>query len=404
MAKTTTVGGRTAAIRRAMAGDDPTTRQGDDENDGDAADEDFPTQSPTTNPTEVPLADCFLLSLSEGGCADAGPDCEWWTDGGAAAAGAVVAAVGPADPGATAPPTAAPPPSICRIACDALSSRSSAEIDCLSTSHCEWIALFGGGGGKEDGDPHCRTRVICVGVYEKDACRDASPTCEWDDGAGVCVVATMAPTSESPTTASPTTDGPTTSPPTTDAPTATSAPTVSPSASARPTAAPVASPTATPSDSAAPSVRPTHGPSASASPSAYPTDTPHPSDHPTSSRLPTRADYEYVRPEINDVRFVTWNELSRDKQLAASDGLRYTRETWDVPGTNPIEFLRYDDLSDGQREAAGIIGFVDGISWNCWQVSWREREMKREGGIPRIDDDTDEGSSSDVFSFRSSFR
>jgi hypothetical protein len=64
--------------------------------------------------------------------------------------------------------------------------------------------------------------------------------------------------------------------------------------------------------------------------------------------------------------------------LAASDGLRYTRETWDVLGTNPIEFLRYDDLSDGQREAAGIIGFVDGISWNCWQVSWRERD--EEGG------------------------
>ena len=75
-----------------MAGDDPTTRQGDDENDGDAADEDFPTQSPTPNPTEVPLADCILVSLSEDGCADAGPDCELWTDDGAAAAGAVVVA------------------------------------------------------------------------------------------------------------------------------------------------------------------------------------------------------------------------------------------------------------------------------------------------------------------------
>jgi len=296
-----------------------------------------------------------------------------------AAAGAVVAAVvGPADPGATAPPTAAPPPSICRIACDALSSRSSAEIDCLSTSHCEWIASFGGGDG-EDGDPHyCRTRVICVEVYEKDVCRGASPTCEWDDGAGVCGVATMAPTSESPTTASPTTDEPTTSSPTTDAPTATSAPTMSPSASARPTAAPVPSPTSAPSDSPAPSVRPTHGPSASAFPSSSPTATSPPSDHPTSSLPPTRADYEYVRPKINGMRFVPWNELSRDAQLAASDGLRYTRETWDVLGTNPIEFLRYDDLSDGQREAAGIIGFVDGISWNCWQVSWRERD--EEGG------------------------
>jgi hypothetical protein len=76
MAKTTTVGGRTVAIRRAMAEDDPTTRQGDAENGGNATDEDFPTQSPTPNPTEVlPLADCFLLSLSEDGCADAEPDC-----------------------------------------------------------------------------------------------------------------------------------------------------------------------------------------------------------------------------------------------------------------------------------------------------------------------------------------
>ncbi len=376
MAKATTVGGRTAAIRRVMAGDNPTTRQGDDENDGNAADEDFPTQSPTPNPTEVPLADCILVSLSEDGCADAGPDCEWWTDDGAAAAGAVAAVVEPADPGTTAPPTVAPPPSICRIACDALLSRSSAEIDCLSTSHCEWIASFSGG-DKEDGDPHCRTRVICAEVYEKDVCKDASPTCEWDDDAKVCGVATMAPTSESPTTASPTTYEPTTSPPTTDAPTVTYAPTASPSASARPTAAPVASPTSNPSDSAAPSVRPTHGPSASASPSAYPTDTPHPSHHPTSSRLPTRADYVYVRLERNDARFATWDELPRDAQLVASNGLRYTRETWDAPGTNTIEHLRYDDLSDGQREAAGIIGFVDGIAWNCWQVSWRERD---EGG------------------------
>ena len=42
-------------------------------------------------------------------------------------------------------PPRRPPPSICRIACDTLLSRMSAEIDCLSPSHCEWIASFGGG-------------------------------------------------------------------------------------------------------------------------------------------------------------------------------------------------------------------------------------------------------------------
>jgi hypothetical protein len=55
-------------------------------------------------------------------------------------------------------------------------------------------------------------------------------------------------------------------------------------------------------------------------------------------------------------------------RVAASVVLMYTRETWDNLGTNPIEFLRYDDLSDKQREASRTLGFVDDRSWNCWQV------------------------------------
>ena len=40
-------------------------------------------------------------------------------------------------------------------------------------------------------------------------------------------------------------------------------------------------------------------------------------------------------------------------------------------GTNPIEQLRWDDLSDKQKEASIQLGFEDEVSWNCWQVRSR---------------------------------
>ena len=50
--------------------------------------------------------------------------------------------------------------------------------------------------------------------------------------------------------------------------------------------------------------------------------------------------------------------------------LRYTKLTWDTLGTNSIELLRYDDLSEDQKEAARELGFDDSASWNCWQVRY----------------------------------
>ena len=75
-----------------------------------------------------------------------------------------------------------------------------------------------------------------------------------------------------------------------------------------------------------------------------------------------------TRTKLDYTRYTAWNDLSRDKQVAASDELRYTKDSWDNVGSNSIERLRYEDLSDGQKEAAKLLGFDDEIAWNCWQV------------------------------------
>jgi len=84
-----------------------------------------------------------------------------------------------------------------------------------------------------------------------------------------------------------------------------------------------------------------------------------------------------VRPDRNDVRYVPWNELGRDLREAAAGELRYTRETWNAMGTASVERLRWDDLSEGQRGAARILGFEDDVSWNCWQNNWESFSWKQ---------------------------
>jgi len=87
--------------------------------------------------------------------------------------------------------------------------------------------------------------------------------------------------------------------------------------------------------------------------------------------------YSYVRPERNDMRFVPWNKLERSLQLTASKHLRYTRETWDVLGSNSIEALRWSDLSDEQKNAARELGFNSQASWNCWMNHWESFSWKQ---------------------------
>lgn len=84
-------------------------------------------------------------------------------------------------------------------------------------------------------------------------------------------------------------------------------------------------------------------------------------------------DYVYTRPKRNELRYTPWNDLPRDKQVLATGSLRYTKSTWDNLGTNSIEQLRYDDLSEEQKEAAIALGFDDEVSWNCWQVRTKYR-------------------------------
>lgn len=87
--------------------------------------------------------------------------------------------------------------------------------------------------------------------------------------------------------------------------------------------------------------------------------------------------YEYVRPKRNDLRYVPWSELARDLQVTATDNLRYTKETWDNLGSNPIEHLRWDDLSQKQQDAALELGFDDEVSWNCWINHWESFSWKQ---------------------------
>ena len=88
--------------------------------------------------------------------------------------------------------------------------------------------------------------------------------------------------------------------------------------------------------------------------------------------------YKYVRPPRNEIRFTPWNQLSRELQALATGSLRYTKSTWDILGSNSIEHLRFDDLSDEQKEVAMALGFEDDFSWNCWQVSVVAKKMKHQ--------------------------
>ena len=50
---------------------------------------------------------------------------------------------------------------------------------------------------------------------------------------------------------------------------------------------------------------------------------------------------------------------------------------WNEIGTNPIERLRWSDLSNVQRDAAISLGFEDEASWNCWMNHWESFSWKQ---------------------------
>ena len=222
-------------------------------------------------------------------------------------------------------------------------------------------------------------------AISKESCKDAE-YCIWDKN--ICLDATPEP-SLSPTTSAPTpidclspnitqatckthpacmwnkyqkvcevfsTDSPTRNP--TKRPT--ERPTLSPTEAPKPTS----SPSNEPSVSTEPSWVPSNSPTISAEPSISIA----PTAAPTVSHYPTMSGVTNTRTKLDYTRYTAWNDLSRDKQVVASNELRYTKDSWDNVGTNYIERLRYEDLSDGQKEAAALLGFEDDIAWNCWQV------------------------------------
>jgi hypothetical protein len=104
----------------------------------------------------------------------------------------------------------------------------------------------------------------------------------------------------------------------------------------------------------------------------------------------------YFRPTT---RWTEYSELTDEQKSIATEGLNYTKETWNNLGTNPIEASEFFDLSDEQKKAAKQLGFI-GATWDCdvnhyVDYSWEELEeyfldaywialgwTKRKWGIP----------------------
>lgn len=70
----------------------------------------------------------------------------------------------------------------------------------------------------------------------------------------------------------------------------------------------------------------------------------------------------YVSP---DVRFIVYSNLT-DEQVGYVTALDYTEETWNVLGTNMIEYTAFDGLTSDQLAAATQLGFTE-PTWDCDQ-------------------------------------
>lgn len=173
-----------------------------------------------------------------------------------------------------------------------------------------------------------------------------------------------------------TTDGPTPSP--SRPPTLAPSPGPSPSQTKSQTSPPSPSPTEAPTESQTtqPTATPTTPPTAqpTASPTLRPTPaptTPGPTSEPTL--MPVACTYQPLERDIpcGDFRYTPWAELKPTVQLLAQLKLEYNEETWNNPGTAPIEKLSWDRLNKDQRLGAQSAGF-DKESWDCHQNHYRD--------------------------------
>ena len=62
-------------------------------------------------------------------------------------------------------------------------------------------------------------------------------------------------------------------------------------------------------------------------------------------------------------RYVEYSRLSSET-ISALNSLGYTEETWNVPGTDPIEFISFENLA-GAQPVVESLGF-DRDSWDCF--------------------------------------
>jgi hypothetical protein len=177
-----------------------------------------------------------------------------------------------------------------------------------------------------------------------------------------------------------------TEPPPAEPPTArptSAAPSGSPTAT--PSAAPSESPTATPVPtestisprptviSGSPSEMPSAGPSASKMPSAGPSELPtndptiepsHRSLSPSSS--PTIGTFRGPAENIDNpkYRYIVW-ELLDDATMQAATDFSYEEDTWNTPGSNPLEKLGWYSFDSEYRDLLDAIGFSEDV-WDCF--------------------------------------
>jgi hypothetical protein len=101
--------------------------------------------------------------------------------------------------------------------------------------------------------------------------------------------------------------------------------------------------------------------------------------------VPTRAPLAPISVEdipYPDFRFVAWRD-SKPLTHALASVLGYTRSTWNIPGTNGIEYLSYETIEltlDGEIvEAINDLEFTE-AGWDCWvnhyfDYDWVELEQ-----------------------------
>ena len=80
-----------------------------------------------------------------------------------------------------------------------------------------------------------------------------------------------------------------------------------------------------------------------------------------------RVQAAFYVPEFPDIRFVLWDDLSDEQQMAANVA-GFVPETWNNPGTADVESLSYEVIGDTSLDQVGAIDSL-GITedqWDCY--------------------------------------